>query len=121
MPMIGPCDITTFSAEVFYLLNSIIYFHKAIQELERVHTSLSFTTFLYTIIGAVGTFLLALGLSTAENWRPLFRYYVRMGLAEYAAAISIIVFISTPHVGELATLGRDARSQHFLPSHQPRP
>ncbi|KAI9772625.1 MAG: hypothetical protein M1840_000219 [Geoglossum simile] len=110
--------VTTFSTEVFSLLNSIIYFHKAIQELERVHASLSFAAFLYAIIGAVGTFLLALGLSTAEYWRPLFHRYVRMGLTEYAAAISIIVFIGMPHIGELATLDREtlAVSSSFRPT-----
>src|SRR5438034_4748794 len=85
--------VTTFSTKIFSLLNSAIYFHKAIQELERVHGDLSFAAFLYAIIGAIGTFLLALGLATAENWRPLFHRYVRVGLAEYAAAISIVVFI----------------------------
>jgi len=43
-------------------------------------------------------------LSTAESWKPLFHRYVRLGLTEYAAAISIILFIGLPHVGQLATL-----------------
>ncbi|KAI9779940.1 MAG: hypothetical protein M1839_007096 [Geoglossum umbratile] len=110
--------VTSFSTEIFSLLNSVIYFHKAIQELERVHAGLSFAAFLYAIIGAVGTFLLALGLATAESWRPLFHRYVRMGLSEYAAAISIIVFIGMPHVGELAGLDREtlAVSSSFRPT-----
>ncbi|KAL4877519.1 HCO3 transporter family protein [Aspergillus karnatakaensis] len=98
--------VTTFTTEIFSLLNSIIYFHKAIQELERAHRSLSFAAFLYAIIGAVGTMLLAIFLSTAESWKPLFHRHIRTGLAEYAAAISIILFIGLPHVGELAHLDK---------------
>ena len=98
--------VTTFSTEIFSLLNSVIYFHKAIQELQRAHDSLSFAAFLYAVIGAVGTMLLAIFLSTAESWRPLFHRYIRLGLAEYAAAISIIIFIAMPHVGELANLDK---------------
>lgn len=96
--------VTTFSTEIFSLLNSIIYFHKAVQELQRTHDAGSLASFLYSIIGAVGTFLVAVALSTAESWRPLFHRYVRMGLAEYAAAISIVIFIGVPYIGELATL-----------------
>jgi len=99
--------VTTFSTEIFSLLNSIIYFHKAIQELERAHKKLSLAAFLYSIIGAIGTCILAVFLSTAEKWRPLFHRYIRMGLAEYAAAISIIFFIGIPHVGELASLDKE--------------
>ncbi|KAE8335523.1 hypothetical protein BDV24DRAFT_155977 [Aspergillus arachidicola] len=98
--------VTTFATEIFSLLNSIIYFHKAIQELERAHDTLSFAAFLYAVIGAVGTMLLAIFLSTAESWKPLFHRYIRMGLTEYAAAISIIVFIGMPHIGELANLDK---------------
>lgn len=96
--------VTTFATEIFSLLNSIIYFYKAIQELERAHADLSFAAFLYAIIGAVGTMLLAIFLSTAESWRPLFHRYIRVGLREYAATISIVVFIGLPLVGELASL-----------------
>jgi len=99
--------VTTFSTEIFSLLNSIIYFHKAIQELQRAHTVLTFAAFLYSIIGAIGTFLLAVFLSSADKWKPLFHRYVRMGLSEYAAAISIILFIGIPHIGELASLDKD--------------
>lgn len=98
--------VTTFSGEIFSLLNSIIYFHKAIQELERAHDQLSFAAFLYAVIGAVGTMLLAIFLSTAESWKPLFHRYIRVGLTEYAAAISIILFIGLPHIGELAQLDK---------------
>lgn len=49
---------------------------------------------------------IAIFLSTAERWKPLFHRYIRMGLSEYAAAISIIIFIGMPHVGELSTLDR---------------
>ncbi|KAF2150667.1 hypothetical protein K461DRAFT_314630 [Myriangium duriaei CBS 260.36] len=98
--------VTTFSTEIFSLLNSIIYFHKAVQELQRAHSSLDLAAFLYAIIGAVGTFLLALFLSTAESWRPLFHRYIRLGLTEYAAAISIIFFIGIPYAGELAAIDK---------------
>ncbi|KAF2763511.1 hypothetical protein EJ05DRAFT_41748 [Pseudovirgaria hyperparasitica] len=110
--------VTTFSTEIFSLLNSIIYFHKAIQELERAHANLSFAAFLYAIIGAVGTCLLAVFLSTALAWKPLFHRYIRMGLAEYAAAISIIFFIGMPYIGELASLDRDTLpvSKSFRPT-----
>ena len=111
--------VTTFSTEIFSLLNSIIYFHKAVQELQRAHNSLSFAAFLYAVIGAIGTMLVAIFLSTAQSWRPLFHRYFRMGLAEYAAAISIIIFIGMPHVGELAFLDKQTlqvSSHTFRPS-----
>ena len=111
--------VTTFSTEIFSLLNSIIYFHKAVQELQRVHANLSFAAFLYAIIGAIGTMLVAIFLSTAEKWKPLFHHYIRMGLAEYAAAISIIIFIGMPHIGELASLDKQTlqvSSHAFRPS-----
>lgn len=98
--------VTTFSTEIFSLLNSVIYFHKAVQELQRAHETLSFAAFLYAIIGAAGTMLVAIFLSTAENWKPLFHRYVRIGLKEYAAAISIILFIGLPHIGDLAALDK---------------
>ena len=111
--------VTTFSTEIFSLLNSIIYFHKAVQELQRAHDALSFAAFLYAIIGAIGTMLVAIFLSTAESWKPLFHRYLRVGLAEYAAAISIIVFIGMPHVGQLASLDKQTlqvSSHNFRPS-----
>ncbi|KAL8816252.1 MAG: hypothetical protein Q9223_004711 [Gallowayella weberi] len=110
--------VTTFSTEIFSLLNSLIYFHKAIQELQRAHDHLSFAAFLYAVIGAIGTMLVAIFFSTAERWKPLFHRYVRMGLAEYAAAISIVIFIGMPHVGDLAALDRSTLhvSTSFRPS-----
>lgn len=110
--------VTTFSTEIFSLLNSIIYFHKALQELQRTHTILSFAAFLYAIIGALGTMLVAIFLSTAESWKPLFHRYLRTGLAEYAAAISIILWIGVPHIGELASLDKStlAVSTSFRPT-----
>lgn len=110
--------VTTFSTEIFSLLNSIIYFHKAVQELQRAHVDLSFAAFLYSIIGAIGTMLVAISLSTAERWKPLLHRYIRMGLAEYAAAISIIIFIGMPHIGELQSLDRSTLqiSTIFRPS-----
>jgi len=98
--------VTNFTADIFSLLNSIIYFHKAVQELQRNHAQVSFASFLYSVIGAVGTFLLAVFLSSANSWKPLFHRYIRMGLSEYAAAISIILFIGMPNIGELATLDK---------------
>ena len=111
--------VTEFSCEVFSLLNSLIYFHKAIQELQRAHSSLPFAAFLYAIIGAAGTFLLALLLSSAESWAPLFHRYVRLALREYAAAISIIFFIGMPYIGELKALDKgtlQTSSRAFVPS-----
>ncbi|KAF6818287.1 transporter C543.05c 1 [Colletotrichum sojae] len=96
--------VTDFSADIFSLLNSVIYFHKAIRELQRTKAAVSLAAFLYSIIGAAGTCLLAIFLSTAPAWKPLFHRYVRMGLAEYAAALSIIFFIGMPYVGDLAHL-----------------
>jgi hypothetical protein len=98
--------VTTFSADIFSLLNSVIYFHKAIQELQRNHEAVSFASFLYSVIGAIGTLLVAVVLSTANSWKPVFHRYIRMGLSEYAAAISIILWIAMPHIGELATLDK---------------
>lgn len=110
--------VTTFSTEIFSLLNSIIYFHKAIQELERAHVNLSFAAFLYSIIGAIGTCLVAVTLSSAESWRPLFHRYIRMGLSEYAAAIGIIIFIAIPQSGELGRLDKQTLqvSKSFKPT-----
>ncbi|KAJ9155591.1 Bicarbonate transporter, eukaryotic [Pleurostoma richardsiae] len=96
--------ITNFSADIFSLLNSIIYVYKAGLELQRNHDAVSFAAFLYSVIGAAGTCLLAVFLSTAERWRPMLGRIIRMGLSEYAAAISIIFFVGVPHIGELAQL-----------------
>lgn len=96
--------VTHFSADIFSLLNSIIYFHKAAMELKRTHERTSLAAFLYAIIGAVGTCLLAILLSTANSWKPLLHRYVRLGLTEYAAAISIILWIGIPYMGELKSL-----------------
>lgn len=99
--------VTTFSADIFSLLNSVIYFYKAGLELQRNHDHVSFSAFLYSVIGASGTCLLAIFLSTALSWKPLFGRIIRMGLAEYAAAISIILFVGIPHMGELANLDHE--------------
>jgi hypothetical protein len=110
--------VTTFSTEIFSLLNSIIYFHKSIQELQRAHDNTSFAAFLYSVTGAVGMFIVAVFLSSANSWAPLFHRYIRMGLVEYAAAISIIIFIGIPHIGELAMLDRQTLqvSSQFRPT-----
>ncbi|KAL6409418.1 Boron transporter 1 [Ilyonectria robusta] len=99
--------VTHFSADIFSLLNSVIYFHKAAMELKRTHSNVSFAAFLYAIIGAFGTCLFAILLSTANSWKPLFHRYVRLGLTEYAAAISIIFWIGIPYIGELASLDHE--------------
>lgn len=114
--------VTTFSTEIFSLLNSIIYFHKAVQELERAHANTSLASFLYSVIGCIGTFLVAVFLSTANSWKPLFHKYVRMGLTEYAAAISIILFIGMPQTGDLNELDQQRLpvSKTFKPTHPDR-
>lgn len=99
--------VTHFSADIFSLLNSVIYFHKAALELKRTHSQASLAAFLYAVIGAFGTCILAILLSTANSWRPLFHRYVRLGLSEYAAAISIILWIGIPRIGELASLDHE--------------
>lgn len=99
--------VTHFSADIFSLLNSVIYFHKAAMELKRTHSNVSFAAFLYAVIGAFGTCLFAILLSTANSWKPLFHRYVRLGLTEYAAAISIIFWIGIPYIGELASLDHE--------------
>ncbi|KAJ4365510.1 hypothetical protein N0V85_009243, partial [Neurospora sp. IMI 360204] len=110
--------VTNFSADIFSLLNSVIYFQKASLELKRNHDNVPFDAFLYSIIGAFGTCLLAIFLSTALEWKPLFGRIVRMGLAEYAAAISIIFFIGVPYMGELANLDHErlSTSKTFRPT-----
>lgn len=77
---------------------------RSVQELQRAHTNTSLASFLYSALGCIGTFLVAVTLSTANNWAPVFHRYVRMGLAEYAAAISIVIFIGMPQIGDLRTL-----------------
>lgn len=99
--------VTDFSSDIFSLLNSVIYFYKAASALKRNHAAVSLAAFLWSIIGAFGTCFLAIFLSTATSWRPLLHRYVRMGLSEYAAAISIIFFIGMPRIGELADLDHE--------------
>lgn len=99
--------VTHFSADIFSLLNSVIYFHKAALELQRTHSRASLAAFLYAVIGAIGTCLFAIFLSTANSWRPILHRYVRLGLAEYAAALSIITWIAIPQIGELSTLDHE--------------
>lgn len=74
--------------------------------LKRTHGAASLAAFLYAVIGAAGTCLVAVLLSTANSW-SLFHKYVRIGLAEYAAAISIVLWIGIPHIGELAHLDHE--------------
>lgn len=114
--------VTNFSTEIFALLNSVIYFHKAVQELQRNHEKVSFASFLYSVIGCIGTFLVAVFLASANNWAPLFHRYIRMAISEYAAAISIIVFIAMPQIGELKGLDKQTLhvSTSFRPSHPER-
>ncbi|KAL1892901.1 hypothetical protein Sste5346_006794 [Sporothrix stenoceras] len=103
--------VTHFSADIFSLLNSVIYFQKAVLELQRNQRAVSMASFLYSIIGAAGTCLFAVFLSTADkHWAPLFGRIPRMLLTEYAAAISIIFFIGVPHIGDLASLDQQRLS-----------
>lgn len=63
--------------------------------------------------------MLALFLSTAERWPPIVHKYFRMGLREYAAAISIIFFVGIPYAGELKPLDKDTlytSSESFRPT-----
>lgn len=100
--------VTHFSTDIFSLLNSVIYFHKAAMALKRTHGLVTLAAFLYAIIGAAGTCLLAVFLSTATSWRrPLFHKYFRIGLSEYAAAISIVLWIGIPYIGELRDLDHE--------------
>lgn len=110
--------VTTFSTEIFSLLNSVIYFHKAIQVLQRLKDTAGLASFLYGVIGAAGTFLLAVALASAESWAPIFHRYFRTGLREYAAAISIVLWIGMPNIGDLTTLNKEqlATSTSFRPS-----
>lgn len=110
--------VTDFSADIFSLLNSVIYFYKAASALKRNHATVSLAAFLWSIIGAFGTCLLAIFLSTAVKWKPFLHRYVRLALTEYAAAISIIFWIGVPHIGELAGLDHEHLmvSTSFRPS-----
>ncbi len=114
--------VTDFSADIFSLLNSVIYFYKAASALKRNHDSVSLPAFLWSVIGAFGTFLVGTFLARANSWRPLFHKYVRMGLAEYSAAISIIFWIGMPQIGELANLDHDHLmvQTNFRPTSQDR-
>ncbi|UNI24124.1 hypothetical protein JDV02_009899 [Purpureocillium takamizusanense] len=118
--------VTHFSADIFSLLNSVIYVHKAALELQREHararsraaTSSSLgpdnggegieaalAPFLYAVLGAAGTCLLAVLLSTApSSWAPLLPRWLRVGLGEYAAALSVLLWVGVPHVGDLVAL-----------------
>ncbi|KAJ6443937.1 Boron transporter 1 [Purpureocillium lavendulum] len=124
--------VTHFSADIFSLLNSVIYVHKAVLELQREHArarsayaaattasgspgggsggshgsemAASLAPFLYAVLGAAGTCLFAVLLSTATSWAPLFPRWVRLGLAEYAAALSVLLWVGVPRMGDLAAL-----------------
>ncbi|KAL8387479.1 hypothetical protein RB595_009876 [Gaeumannomyces hyphopodioides] len=102
--------VTEFSSDIFSLLNSVIYFHKAYKQLSRIHAAVPFASFLYSVLGAFGTCFTAVFLATAHGWAPLFGRFVRAGLAEYAAALSIMLWIAVPYLGELGTL-----EHHRLP------
>lgn len=112
--------ITSFTTEIFGLLNVIIYFHKAVQELQGAHDNLDFQSFLYAVISCCGTFLMALLLDSAEKWPPIVGSWFRTGLRRYAVAISFAFFAGISYSPELRQLeeeplytSRDA----FRPSH----
>ncbi|RDA84896.1 hypothetical protein CP532_0467 [Ophiocordyceps camponoti-leonardi (nom. inval.)] len=100
----GPIEVVFSTGLCGLIFSIVIYFHKAALELKRTHGAVSLAAFLYAVIGAFGTCLVAVLLSTAESWRPLLHRYLRLGLAEYAAAISIVLWIGIPHIGELDRL-----------------
>ncbi|CAK7219327.1 hypothetical protein SEUCBS140593_003851 [Sporothrix eucalyptigena] len=82
------CYVTHFSADIFSLLNSVIYFQKAVLELQRNKIAVSMASFLYSIVGAAGTCLLAVFLSTANKyWAPLFGRVPRMLLTEQSSVL----------------------------------
>ncbi|EJT70376.1 hypothetical protein GGTG_11402 [Gaeumannomyces tritici R3-111a-1] len=102
--------VTEFSSDIFSLLNSVIYFHKAYKQLSRIHAAVPFASFLYSVLGAFGTCFTAVFLATAHGWAPPFGRFVRTGLTEYAAALSIMLWIAVPYLGELGSL-----EHHRLP------
>jgi hypothetical protein len=98
--------VTTFITDIFPFSTISSISRKSFQELQRNHEAAPFASFLYSVIGAVETFLLAVVLSTTNSWRPLPTVTLRLRLSEYAAVISIILFIWMPHNGELAALDK---------------
>lgn len=111
--------VTDFTCEIFGLLTSIIYFSKAFQEFRRGHADMPLDAFLYSVIDGVGTFLLALLLSSAEKWAPLFPRHVRSFLRQYATAIAVIFFVGIGYLGDVEALekGRlSTSSERFAPS-----
>ncbi|KAM3421462.1 hypothetical protein BST61_g1855 [Cercospora zeina] len=110
--------VTEFTCEIFSLLNSIIYFNKAIQEFLRSHKKFPMDAFLFSVIDAVGTFLLALLLSTAESW-GFFPRWVRRTLRQYGTAISVITFVALGYIGDAGRLQKNRLStsaDRFAPS-----
>ncbi|KAF2210208.1 hypothetical protein CERZMDRAFT_113435 [Cercospora zeae-maydis SCOH1-5] len=110
--------VTEFTCEIFSLLNSIIYFNKALQEFRRSYGNFPLDAFLFSIIDAVGTFLLALLLSTAESW-SFFPRWVRRMLRQYGTAISVITFVALGYIGDAGRLQKNRLStsaDRFAPS-----
>ncbi|PIA97947.1 putative transporter [Cercospora beticola] len=110
--------VTEFTCEVFSLLNSIIYFSKALQEFRRSHGTLPLDAFLFSVIDAVGTFLLALMLSTAESW-TFFPRWIRRMLRQYGTAIAVITFVALGYIGDAGRLQKNRLStstDRFAPS-----
>ncbi|KAF7190278.1 putative transporter [Pseudocercospora fuligena] len=114
--------LTDFTCQIFSLLNSIIYFNKALQEFRRGHREMPFEAFLYSVIDGVGTFLLALLLSSAEKWK-VFPRWLRTVLRQYATAIAVIFFVAIGYAGEAAQLDKarlSTSSDRFAPSNPER-
>ncbi|KAL8416853.1 hypothetical protein RB596_007119 [Gaeumannomyces avenae] len=108
-------------SDIFSLLNSVIYFHKAYKQLSRIHAAVPFASFLYSVLGAFGTCFTAVFLATAHGWAPLFGRFVRTGLTEYAPALSFMLWIAVPYLGELGSLEHQppARAVDLVPAHEP--
>lgn len=116
--------VTNFTCEIFGLLTSIFYFHKAVSELQGAHKNLDFASFLYGVIACMGTLVLALVLNYAEKWTPIFGRRFRKALKQYAAAISIGVFVAiskaAPELRQLEEEPVRTSSTSFRPSHPDR-
>ena len=113
--------VTDFTCEIFGLLTSIIYFSKALQEFRRGHEHMPLDAFLYSVIDGVGTFLLALLLSSAEKWTPLFPRHFRSLLRQYGTPIAVVVFVGLGNIGDVQHLekGRLSTSSDRLAPSSP--
>ncbi|SMQ48587.1 unnamed protein product [Zymoseptoria tritici ST99CH_3D7] len=98
--------VSDFTCEIFSFLNTIIYFSKALQELRRGHQEMAFDAFLYSVVDCVGTFALAVLLSTAEKWK-FFPNHLKLWLRQYATIIAVVTFVGIGYVGDAAGLEKN--------------